>query len=210
MHTLYYAPATASFVVHWLLIELEVPHELRKLDLAAGEHKRAEYLAINPAGVVPTLLIDGVPHAETAALVMHLADSYPERGFAPPLGSAARARYYEAIIRCANTLQPAFRRWFYPDAITDAADAAVQRSAVQQLIENGFQRFETDLSDGRPYLLGDSISAADFLLVMLMRWSRNMPIPATTLPHLNALATRLKSRPSFVELNAREGLTEWL
>jgi glutathione S-transferase len=44
---------------------------------------------------------------------------------------------------------------------------------------------------------------------MLMRWSRNMPKPATDWPHLNALAQRMKARPSFRTLYEREGLTEW-
>ncbi len=209
MHTLYFSPGAASLVVHWLLIELDIPHELRQLDLAAGEHKRPEYLALNSAGVVPTLLINGTPHAETAALVMHLADSHPAAGFAPALGSAHRARYYEAIVRCANGLQPAFRRWFYPESVSDAGDAAALRSGVQHQIEACFARFDADLDDGRPFLLGESISAADFLLTMLMRWSRNMPKPATEFPHLAALAARMKARPSFAKLYAREGLTEW-
>ncbi len=209
MHTLYFAPGAASLVVHWLLIELDVPYELRQLDLAAGEHKKPEYLALNPAGVVPTLVIDGKPHAETAALVMQLADSYPASDLAPALGSADRARYYEAIVRCANGLQPPFRRWFYPDVVSDAADTAALRSGVQQQIEACFARFDADLADGRSYLLGEAVSAADFLLTMLMRWSRNMPKPATEFPHLAGLAARMKARPSFKVLYAKEGLTEW-
>ena len=55
----------------------------------------------------------------------------------------------------------------------------------------------------------NAVSAADFYLVMLMRWSRNMPKPATDWPHLAALAQRLKSRPSFKLLYEREGLSEW-
>ena len=59
MYTLYYSPGAASLVVHWLLIEIGARHELRKLDLQAGEHKRPEYLSVNPGGVVPTLLVHG-------------------------------------------------------------------------------------------------------------------------------------------------------
>ena len=47
------------------------------------------------------------------------------------------------------------------------------------------------------------------MLCMLMRWSRNMPRPATAWPHLAAFAARMKARPSFATLYAREGLTEW-
>ncbi len=209
MHTLYYSPGAASLVIHWLLIELDVPHSLHRLDLAAGEQKQPAYLAINPAGVVPTLVIDGVVHVETAALAMHLADCHPAHGLAPALGTTERGRYYEAFLRCANTLQPAFRRWFYPESFVDPAVAAALRADVQQQIEAGFARFDADLGDGRPYLLGNTPSAADFMLVMLMRWSRNMPKPATEWSNLQALATQLKARPSFATLYQREGLTEW-
>jgi glutathione S-transferase len=53
------------------------------------------------------------------------------------------------------------------------------------------------------------MSVADFYLTMLMRWSRNMPKPATDWPQLAALAQRMKARPSFKTLYEREGLTEW-
>src|ERR1044072_7243893 len=55
MHVLYYAPGSASLVVHWLLLDLGVPYELRPIDTAARQQKSAEYLALNPNGVVPTL-----------------------------------------------------------------------------------------------------------------------------------------------------------
>ena len=61
MMTLYHAPSTACLVVHWLLIELDVPHKLHPVDLATGQHKSPEYLTLYPAGVVPTLVIDGEP-----------------------------------------------------------------------------------------------------------------------------------------------------
>ena len=83
MYKLYFAPGAASLVVHWLLIELDLPHELVKLDFASKEHKTPEYLALNPNGVVPTMLIDGKPMFEAAAMVMLLADAKPEAGLAP-------------------------------------------------------------------------------------------------------------------------------
>lgn len=205
MLTLYYSPGAASLVVHWLLIELDVPHVLRRLDLAAGEHKRPEYLAVNPAGVVPTLVVDGQALTETAALVLYLADAHP--GLAPAPGSVARGRYYEAILRCANGLQPPFRHWFYPQDAAGEPEAV--RAKVRGQIEACFARFDAELAARGPHVLGDTLSAADFMLAMMMRWSRNMPRPATEWPHLAALAARMKARPSFRTLYEREGLTEW-
>ena len=209
MYTLYYAPGAASLVVHWLLIEAGAKHELRRVDLEAGEQRSPGYLALNPAGVVPTLLVHSDPVTETAALVLHLADAHPSVALAPPPGSIERARYYQWIVHLANTLHPAFRVWFYPHEAAGEANIDAAKSAARQRIEAVWDRIEAHLEKRGPYLLGVSPTAADFLLTMFMRWSRNMPRPATGWPQLDALAQRMKARPSFRTLYEREGLSEW-
>jgi glutathione S-transferase len=209
MFTLYYAPGTASLVVHWLLIELDVPHELRLVDFEAKAQKSADYLKLNPAGVVPTLLIDGQPVFEAAALVLHLADAFPAAGLAPPLASLERAHYYQWLLHLANTLQPAFRNWFYEDEAAGADNAEAAKACARQRIEACWDRLDAHLGDNGPYLLGERLCAADFHLTMLMRWSRNMPRPVTEWPNLARLAALMKARPSFAELYRRENLSEW-
>ena len=82
-YLLFYAPGTASLAVHWMLIELGVPFEAELVDIKA---ERSEaYLRLNPAGRVPTLVVDGTPVSESAALLMLLAERHPEGGFAPAL-----------------------------------------------------------------------------------------------------------------------------
>jgi len=58
-------------------------------------------------------------------------------------------------------------------------------------------------------LVGERLSTVDLMAVMLMRWSRNMPRPATTWPHLAAYIGRQRARPSFLEVNVRAGLADW-
>jgi glutathione S-transferase len=209
MITLYYSPSTAALVVHWLLIELEIPHTLHTLDLDAGDHKQPAYLALNPAGVVPTLVIDGQPICEAAAIAMHLADAYPARGFAPAPGTLARAAYYQWILFCANTLQPAFRAWFYATEPAGEANVEVVKAQARARIEAAWDRVDRHLAAHGSYLLGDNPSTADFLLTMLMRWSRNMPKPANAWPAVDRLAALMKARPAFKEVYAIEGLTDW-
>jgi len=208
-YTLYYAPGAASLVVHWLLLEVEAPHALALVDTAAGAQKRPEYLALNPNGVVPTLVIDGAPHYEAAALAMHLADAFPVAAFAPALSEPQRLDYTQWMFNLANMVQPLFRQWWYPHEPAGEAHADAVREHVQRRIEAEWQRIDRHLAGHGPHLLGERLTAADFYLVMLMRWSRNMPKPATEWPHLSALASRLKARPSFARLYEREGLTEW-
>jgi len=208
MYTLYYAPGSANLLVHLALLEIGAPHELKRVDLDKGEQRSAAYLAINPNGVVPTLMIDGVPHGEAAALAMLLAERHPEAALAPAPGSAERADYLQWMLYLANNLQPLFRQWFYPgDHLPEGADTIQQ--AARAGIEKCWARLDAHLAAHGPTMLGADFSVVDLYALMLMRWSRNMPKPATEWPQLAALAARLKARPSWKEACASEGLVEW-
>ncbi len=209
MPRLYYAPGAASMLVHWVLLELDAPHELVLVDTAAREHKTAEYLAMNPNGVVPTLVIDGTAHYEAAALAVLLAERDPQGRLAPAAGDPLRGDYLQWMFNLANMVQPLFRQWWYPQEPAGEAHADAVREQCAARIQVQWDRIDAHLAANGPYLLGQSLSVADFYLVMLMRWSRNMPRPATQWPRLAALAGLLKARPSFAALYAREGLTEW-
>lgn len=207
---LYGSQSTASLVVHWLLIELDVPHTLHLLDFDSREQKSAAYLKLNPAGVVPTLVMDGEVITEAAAIAMHLADLHPQAGLAPAVGSPERAQYYRWMFFMANTLQPAYRAWFYPTEPAGAGNVEAVKEQARQKIETAWARVADHFAArGGPYLLGESLSAADFLLTMLMRWSRNMPRPSDSWPVLQAHAQRMKARPAFREVYARESLSDW-
>lgn len=207
--TLYGSTSTAALVVHWLLLELELPHELVLLDFDARQHKSPEYLALNPAGVVPTLLIDGQVLTEAAAIALHLADLHPQAGLLPAPGTAQRGEAYRWMFWCANTVQPAYRAWFYPHEMAGPAHVDPTRQHARDKLEAAWQHLADHLQAGGPYALGEQLSVVDFMLVMLLRWSRNMPTPSDTWPALRAYADRLKARPAFVELYRREGITDW-
>jgi len=208
--TLYGSVSTASLVVHWLLVELGIEHEMVLLDFDTREHKAAPYLALNPAGVVPTLQIDGQVLTEAAAIALYLADRHPEAGLLPAPGTPARGQAYRWMFWCANTLQPAYRAWFYPHEAAGEANVAATQAMARQRLEAAWQRMAAHLQTQGPYVLGEAPSVVDFMLVMLMRWSRNMPTPADSLPVLKVYAQRLKARPSFIETYRREGITDWL
>ena len=207
-HVLHYAPGAASLLVHWLLLELDVPHELRRLDLDARDQKQAEYLALNPAGVVPGG-VAGRPRTEAAAIAAGLAERHPDARLAPAAGDAGRAAYLQWMFHLANAVQPLFRLWWYPHEAAGEANKALAREAVRPRIEAAWDRIDAHLAANGPCLLGGDESVADYYLTMLMRWSRHMPRPAHDWPHLGRLAQRMKARPSFRLLYEREGLEEW-
>jgi len=207
-YRLYYSPGAASLLVHWLLIETNAPHELVKVDMEAGEHKTPAFLKLNPNGLIPTMLIDGVAHYEAAALALHLADAFPAARLAPPVHDVKRGHLYQWMFNLANALQPLLRAWWRPEEPAGEAHSAVVREHLNARLDAQWTRIDAHLAE-HGALLGEQITVADFYLVMLMRWSRNMPRPATQWPHLAALAARLKALPSFAALYEREGLTEW-
>jgi glutathione S-transferase len=209
-YTLYYAPGAASFAVHWMLLHMGAPFELIKVDLTGGEQRSAKYLALNPDGRVPTLIVDGVPRFETAALLMLLAERHPEAGLAFGPGDPLRPPYLQTLFFLANTVQPAFRSWFYSHEPAGVAHSAEVQAFAHVYIERAWKRLDAQMSDGRRYLIGNGLSAADFLGTMLMRWSRNMPRTALQHDHLGAYIRRMWQVPSLQLVHEREGLTDWL
>jgi len=209
MLTLYYAPGPASLCVHQFLIELGIDHRLEKVDTEAKQQKSPEYLKLNPAGVVPTLIVDGAAMVESSAMLMWLAEQDAQARFVPGEGSRGRRDYLQWFLLLANGLQPPFRAWFYPsEPAGDAAVDAVKANARQR-IEAMWDRVNAHLEQNGPYVCGAQLTAVDFFLFMLCRWSRNMPKPATEWPYLAMFVASMKARPSFKTLYAREGLTEW-
>jgi glutathione S-transferase len=208
MYTLYYSPGAASMAVHQTLLEIGAPHELRKLDLETRAQKNADYLALNPNGLVPTLIVDGHPYYECAALLMLLAERHPEAKLAPALGTPQRAIWLQWIVHFANTLQPAFRQWFYPQDFAAPEHEKESKEFARTRIEAVWDRLDAHLAANGPATLGEEFSVADLYATMLMRWSRNMPKPATAWPTLAALAQRVKARPSWKRLCDIEELTE--
>lgn len=208
-YALYYAPGAASMLVHWMLIELDLPHELRLVDLDRRQHKEPDYLALNPYGVVPTLVVDGRPRIEAPALAQWLAETHPQAQLVPAVDDPKRIAHLQWMFHLANEVQPLLRQWWYPHEPAGQAQADAVLLHVVPRLEAQWQRIDERLAARGPYLLGDAPGVVDFYLTMLLRWSRKMPRPGTDWPHLAALAASMKARESFKTLYAREGLTDW-
>jgi glutathione S-transferase len=197
-------------VVHLALLEIGAPHRLERVDFDRDQQRSPEYLRLNPRGQVPTLVIDGKPYFESAALLMILAERHPEAELAPPPGSPLRADWYQWIVFFATALGPVYRSWFYPQDLGSPEHPPSVREALRQKIEEAWSLVDAHLAARGPYMLGAGFSGVDLLALMYMRWSRNMPRPATAWPALKRLADVLRARPSWQRMYGIEGLTEWL
>lgn len=109
MLTLFFAPGASSMAVHIALHEVGAAFEARPLSFRRGEHRSPAYLVLNPAGQVPTLLIDGRPLTEVAAILFYLARRFPDAGLLPE-GAEAEAQALSWMSFAASTLHPARRQ----------------------------------------------------------------------------------------------------
>ena len=107
---LYLSPGSSSMAVHIALHETGAPFETRSLSFHGKEHRTPEFLAINPAGKVPTLLVDGKPLTEVAGCLFYLAKRFPEAKLLAHGGLDAEAHAVSWMSFIASTLHPARRQ----------------------------------------------------------------------------------------------------
>ena len=105
MLTLFYCPQTRATGVRILLEELGAEYELHVL--RKGELQSVDFLAINPLGKVPAIQHDGAVITEQVAIYTYLADAFPERGLAPPIGDPARGPYLRWMAFYGSSFEPA-------------------------------------------------------------------------------------------------------
>jgi glutathione S-transferase len=208
VYTLYYSPGTASLAVHHALTELGQPFELKLTDIEKGAQKSPDYLAVNPLGMIPTLLIEGRPYAECAAILLLLSERHPEARLAPAPGSPERAAFLQWMFYLANTVQPLFRRWFYAAEVAGPENEAAVKEVARQRLEDAWDHVDRHLAKGG-LMAGPEFTVLDMLTSMVCRWSRNMPKPADRWPHIKAYLAVTTARPAFQEIHRKEGLEVW-
>jgi glutathione S-transferase len=206
MLTLYYFPGNASLTPHFVLNEIGASFELALVDRSKNAQKSATYLRLNPNGRIPTLVDHDLVIYETAAIVLHLVDRFPEANLAPPVGTNDRAHFYRWIAHLSNTVQPEMRAYFYPERhVEDPAHVSDVKRTAEHRLEEMFVKIDGLLGEG-PYLLGQKYSAADAYLLMLVRWGRGMMTPPRGLPNLARHAERLLGGPAIRRTLDREGI----
>jgi glutathione S-transferase len=109
MLTLYLAPGSSSMAVHIALHEIGVPFESRPLSFK-NDLRTPAFLALNPEGKVPVLVVDGRPLTEVAAILVYLAKRFPDAELLPRDDLDAEAQALSWMSFIASTLHPARQR----------------------------------------------------------------------------------------------------
>ena len=158
MLTLYFSPGASSMATHIALHEVGAPFETRLVSLAKKENLKPEFLAINPEGKVPTLVIDGQPLTEVAANLWYLAKRFPQAGLLPQNDLAAEAQVISWMSFIASTIHPARRigaeRWREVFGLADrrlgGRDWAIGRYSIADIhLFRLFWRFHRTVNPAR-------------------------------------------------------------
>jgi glutathione S-transferase len=184
---------------HAALAEIGVDYRLVEIgrDEAQSDEK---YRALNPLGVVPTLLDEeqGLVLPESAAILLYLGDRYPESQLAP----ADRADYYRWLVFLTNSVQTAMLRWFYPERYGDGDEVG---TAAARDAGEAFDVLDRAL-EGRTWLAAEHRTGADLFLFMLTRWARRLEHPAWDRPNLREHFLATLALPGVRRMLAEQGL----
>jgi glutathione S-transferase len=187
MLALYFAPGSSSMAAHIALHEIGAPFESRPISFRQKENRAAGYLALNAEGKVPTLLVEGRPLTEVAAILFYLARAFPDAGLLPE-DCEAQAQAVSWMSFAASTLHPARRK------------GLEHATAVYQIADRRLA--------GRNWILG-SYSIADIHLFRLF-WRLNISLEPSpeSFPNLLAHHDRMLLRPAVrktIEIEAAVG-----
>jgi glutathione S-transferase len=175
MLTLWFVPGSSSMAPHIALHEVGVPFESRPISFAKGENRTPAYLALNAEGKVPTLLIDGRPLTEVAAILFYLARRFPEAGLWPEdLDAQAQAVSWMSFL--ASTVHPARRQ------------GVEHARSVWQIAE---QRLGDRAWAVRGYSIADI-----HLFRLYWRFRNATPLAAGEFPNLDVHYARMMERPA--------------
>jgi glutathione S-transferase len=175
------------------LLEKQIDHQATVVDLAAGEHRKPPFLALNPYGRVPVIDDDGFVLYESAAILSYLEATRPQRPLVPA-SSQGRALVDMHLRLCDGQMAKSvgsiiFPKRFLPAERWDLAAMAQARAEIEKHLAMVEQALH-----GREYLVGDAFTLADVAYLPLLHFLPLMEVvpPAS----VAAWSQRLLSRPS--------------
>lgn len=172
-YRLYNRVGSGGFVAEAALAMAEAPYELEELDSKPGTPLPESFRATNPWRQVPTLVLpDGSTLTETAAILIHIAACFPDKGLAPPPGTPEHAAFLRWMVFTNVNIYEAVLRRSYPSRYTTDPDSieSTQEAAIARM-GDALTVLENAINPG-PFLLGETMSVADIYVAMLFVWFR--------------------------------------
>jgi glutathione S-transferase len=202
MIKVYGFPFTRSTRVVWALQEAGAEYDYIPVDLSKGEHRKAEFLRVNPGGKVPVLIDGDLVLTESAAICTYIGEKFPSSGLVP-VRADERAQYFQWCFFAMSELETPL--WILAK-YTRVFPEERRVPAVKETCLWEFQRAADVLAqhmEGREYAIGEHFTAADILLGGTLNWARANHVQLHS-PVLEAYAERLANRPALVKARERE------
>ncbi len=198
---LYYAPGACSLSPHIVLRETGLDFSIERVDLKEKITENGDdFLAINPKGQVPTLILDnGERLTEGAVIVQYIADHKPDRNLIAPAGTMRRYHQLEMLNFISTELHKGFGPLFSP--VTPDQYKAV----VKENLEKKF-KYVDDILAKQEFFAGDHFTVIDAYLFTVSNWAKIVGLDITHLKHLEKYREKIAKRPHVQEALAAEGL----
>jgi glutathione S-transferase len=203
---LYYGPGACSLASHIALEEVGVPYETQRLNLAEGDQRKPEYLAINPRGRVPSLVVDGQVLTENVGIMSFVAGGFGQ-GKIWPKDTWEQSKCLSSMAWLSNTVHPAYAHIVRTQRYADEPQA---QEAVKAKAKANFQEClqEIDrLLDGHRWSIGERFSVVDGYLLVFYRWGNRGGFPVKSLPNYTRVMKQVMDRAAVKKVMADEGIT---
>lgn len=203
---LYYAPGACSMASHICLEELGVPYETQRLNLANGDQRKPEYLALNPRGRVPTAVVDGEVLTENVGIMSYFGGGYGQ-GRIWPKDTWHQGKLVSTLAWLSNTVHTTYAHLVRAERYADepAAVEAVKAKARDSYF--GYLKEVDSLLQGRKWAVGKHYTVADGYLLVFYRWGNRQQMPVKSLANYSRLAREVMGRPAVAKVMADEGVT---
>jgi glutathione S-transferase len=195
--TLYHASPSRSSIVLWMLEETGQPYDIKLIKLREGENLKPGYLAVNPMGKVPALKHGDTVITEVAAICTYLADAFPDKNLAVPVGTPKRGVYLKWLFFGPGCMEPA------------VIDRAAPRKEEARRAMLGYGDFDTTMNvvakavEKGPWLMGEQFTAADVVIGSNIRWGTIFKLIPER-PEFSAYAARIAARPAAQRAEAKD------
>jgi glutathione S-transferase len=188
---------SGAFAAEAALAEAGAPCQFRQVSLERDEQRSPEFLAINPAGKIPALqLPEGEVITETLAMLLVIAERYPDAELLPPAGTIARAQALRWLAFMASEIYPIVEIEDYPSRFVPAgAQSDALREKAKERIRARLLILEKAVAG--PWILAEGFSACDIYAAMFSRWSATHGWRDEHIPKLCAIMRGLAARPAL-------------
>ncbi|WP_421694692.1 glutathione S-transferase family protein [Aestuariivirga sp.] len=208
MYTLYARNQAGSMAVEALLAACGADYRVIVLDRKPDGSFEDFFHAINPKAEVPTLILpDDSVMTESVAMMIYLADRYPEAGLSPAADAPDRARFLRWMVYMGTTIYMSDLRLFYPQRYTTAtAEAPGIQAKAEEMMTAEFAIYAAALGEG-PFILGPVMSAADIYAAMLCSWVPDVPGLFARHPNLKRMYDAVVQHDAVRKVWARNEMT---